>query len=112
MNLANRDDATQYSQNNINIPVILDSGTTFTYLPDNIANDIMQGVGARDSDIGPIVDCSIASSNAHLNFTFGSAAGPSIIVGLAEFVIPLVDEENQPLLNFSDGTPGKSIPEG
>ena len=79
-----------YSQSNLAAPVILDSGTTLTYLPDNIANDLSVGVGAENNnDYGPIVPCSLGANTASVNFTFGGPGGAVISVGVNEFVIPL-----------------------
>ena len=79
------------AKNNINLPVILDCGTTDTYLPDNIANDILAGVGAINTqELGLIVPCSYASSKAFFTFNFGGNGGPAIQVPMSEFVTPLL----------------------
>ena len=95
---------TAYTQNNLALPVILDSGTTDTYLPDNIANDLFAGVGViNDNRLGPIVPCKIASSPAKFNFAFGGNGGPSISVSLSEFVTPVyLDDGSIP--QFRDGS--------
>ncbi|MCJ1404506.1 hypothetical protein MMC11_007732 [Xylographa trunciseda] len=83
--------SSQYSQTNLAVPVILDSGTSLTYLPDQYANAILSGVGAtNDPNYGYTVPCSLASSAATFNFTFGGTSGPTIVVGISEFVVPIV----------------------
>ncbi|KAL9125533.1 MAG: hypothetical protein Q9217_005272 [Psora testacea] len=93
-----------YHQDNLALPVILDSGTTATYLPEDIANDIMSGVGAiNDEQIGLIIPCSLAASPATFAFAFGGQGGPSIQVSFDQFIIPIMLEDgSQP--EFSDGS--------
>lgn len=90
------------SQNNLQLPVILDSGTTITYVPDSILNPIMSGIGAINSDQlgGLVVPCSQACSSATFNFGFGGNGGPSIAVSFAELVDPIyLDDGSQPTTN-------------
>lgn len=71
------------------MPVILDSGTTLTYLPDAIANDIYNGVGAVQSNTyGVVVPCDLQNSPATFNFGFGNANGPVIVVPISQLVLP------------------------
>ena len=95
--------AVQSSQTNLALPVILDSGTTDAYLPDNVVNPILGGVGViNDNEYGPIVPCDVANSPATLSFGFGGSGGPTISVGIGEFVTPLYNEDGyQP--TFKDG---------
>ena len=89
------------SQDNLQLPVILDSGTTLTYLPDSILNPIMSGIGAINSEElgGLVVPCSQACSSATFNFGFGGSGGPSIAVSFAELVDPLyLEDGSQPTL--------------
>lgn len=94
---------TAFSQANLALPVILDSGTTATYLPDNIINPIISGVGAtNDADFGLVIPCELAASSATFNFGFGGNGGPSIQVSFGEFVTDIfLDDGNQP--TFKDG---------
>jgi len=68
------------------IGVLLDSGTSLTYLPDDIADAILAEFGATyDADLGAaVVDCSLGSSSGSVDFTFTS---PVITVPLSELVI-------------------------
>ena len=95
--------AVQFSQTNLALPVILDSGTTDAYLPDNVVNPILGGVGViNDNEYGPIVPCDVANSPATMSFVFGGSGGPNISVGIGEFVTPIYNEEGyQP--TFKDG---------
>ena len=97
---------TAFSQSNLALPVILDSGTTATYLPDNVINPIIGGVGAvNDPDFGLIVPCSLANSPATFNFGFGGNGGPSIQVSLSEFVTDIfLDDGSQPTYKDGAGT--------
>lgn len=75
-------------------PAILDSGTTDTLLPDDIANAIFNGVGVTsDPDYGNVVPCSLANDDLTFSFTFGGNNGPMINVSLSEFVIPLITQD-------------------
>ncbi|KAK5064494.1 hypothetical protein LTR84_000327 [Exophiala bonariae] len=72
-------------------PAILDSGTTDTLLPDDIANAIFNGVGVlTDPDFGNVVRCSLANDDLTFSFKFGGSTGPVVNVSLAEFVTPLL----------------------
>jgi hypothetical protein len=82
-----------YSRMNLSLPVILDSGTTITYLPDPIAHDLYAGVGAVASEeYGVVVPCSIQHVPATLNFGFGNAGGPIISASVGQFVLPFPAE--------------------
>lgn len=84
------------------LAVLLDSGTSLTYLPDAMAEAIYEQVEAQyDSSLGAAyVPCSLASNTTALNFTFTS---PTIQVTMDELVIP-VSSSNGQQLTFLDGT--------
>ena len=98
--------AVQYSQTNLALPVILDSGTTDAYLPDSIVNPILGGVGViNDREYGSIVPCSLANSPATISFGFGGNGGLTISVGIGEFVTPIYNEQGvQPTFRDGAGT--------
>lgn len=76
--------------------VILDSGTTDLYLPDDIANNILQGVGAvSDSEVGNLVPCSLRNDDLSFAFQFGGSNGPKINVPLGEFVVDVPTTSGQ-----------------
>lgn len=76
------------------LPVLLDSGTTLTYLPGSLVDAIVEAIGAVDdtSYSGSILaDCSIRESNPDfvLAYRFGSASGPVINVPLREVIFDI-----------------------
>lgn len=70
------------------LPALLDSGTSFTYLPDEIATAILNGIGvAQDNNTGyNLAPCSLNQSDANVTFGFGGLSGPLINVRLSEFL--------------------------
>ncbi|OTB17560.1 hypothetical protein K445DRAFT_311052 [Daldinia sp. EC12] len=73
------------------IPVILDSGTTFSYLPTELAEQIWQEVGAvyYDEVSLALLPCDMENSQGHFSFGFGGSGGPVINVTMDELVLPL-----------------------
>lgn len=70
--------------------VILDSGTTLTYLPETLAASIMATFGATyDESLGyATIACSVADdSDLSLEYQFGGSDGPIITVPASELVI-------------------------
>ena len=108
MSVVDASGKTAFSQDNLALPVILDSGTTETYLPDNVVNPIIAGVGAvNNPDLGLIVPCSLSASPAKFNFAFGGNGGPSIAVSLGEFVTPIyLEDGSQPTYKNGDAVCG------
>ncbi|TVY78288.1 putative aspartic-type endopeptidase OPSB [Lachnellula suecica] len=82
--------------------VLLDSGSSLTYLPDSITEAIYEQVSAQyDSQEGAAyVPCSLATNTTTLDFTFSS---PTIKVPMDELVIEITSSNGRPL-TFSDGT--------
>ena len=85
------------------LAVLLDSGSSLTYLPDSMTEAIYEQVGAQyDSTEGAAyVPCSLASNTSTLDFTFSS---PTISVAMNELVIDVLSTNGRQL-TFSDGTP-------
>lgn len=79
------------------VPVVLDSGTTFSYLPTDIAEQMWQEVGAAYyTQLGlALLPCSMENSDGHFSFGFGGSGGPVINVTMDELVLPLTDEPQQ-----------------
>lgn len=72
------------------LAVILDSGTTLSYLPTTLAETVMATFNATyDSSLGyATVDCDLAStSDIVLQYQFGGPDGPTIQVDLAHLVL-------------------------
>ena len=84
------------------LAVLLDTGSSLTYLPDAMTEAIYEQVDAQyDSSEGAAyVPCSLANNNTALNFTFTT---PTISVAMNELVIEVSSSNGRPL-TFSDGT--------
>lgn len=85
---------TDVTGSNFAQPVVLDSGTTLTYLPTRIANKVFEMVGAVDMSrtLGSVfIDCDYLTNNpdATLNYGFGGTGGPVIKVAMDELIFPL-----------------------
>ncbi|KAJ9652332.1 hypothetical protein H2198_008420 [Neophaeococcomyces mojaviensis] len=78
-------------------PAILDSGTTLTYLPDAVANQIFNALGViTDPRIGQIAPCRLAANNLTFTYTFGGSGGASISIPISELLIPLITQDGTP----------------
>ncbi|KAG6364573.1 hypothetical protein INS49_006175 [Diaporthe citri] len=84
------------------LAVLLDSGSSLTYLPNDMVETIYDKVSAQyDSNEGAAyIACSMANSNSTLDFTFSS---PVISVEMNELVLDLVTASGK-RPRFSDGT--------
>lgn len=71
---------------NFSTPALLDSGTTLTQLPPDVATALFGGLGAVSAGGTQYVPCSYATSNASLTYTFGGEGGPTISVPLSEII--------------------------
>lgn len=78
-------------------PAILDSGTTITLLPDDIAKLVFEELGAQESEqLGAvIVPCNLGQNTGTLNYAFGGAGGPTIKVQMSQLVLPLTNANGQ-----------------
>lgn len=85
-----------------NYAALLDSGTSFAMLPDELANNVMTALDAQFNDeIGYyITDCDAGSGSSGLTFGFNSI---TIKVPFSEILIELTDNNNQPVTN-TDGS--------
>ncbi len=73
---------------------ILDSGSTIMLLPDEIANNILQGVGAvTDPTYGAVVPCGLADDDLTFSFTFGGQGGAMVNISIAEFLTPITFQD-------------------
>lgn len=80
-------------------PVILDSGTSLTLLPDELAATIYQELGATYVDYldNAIVPCKIGKVNGTLNFSFGGPGGAIIKVPVSQMLYEeLTDRQGRP----------------
>jgi hypothetical protein len=95
------------SDSSMSVAALLDSGTTSTVLPDDVAQAIWNGFGAVIS--GPneeFVPCKLKNSNAALIFGFGGPGGPSISVPISEMID---NGAITPGATFEDGEPVCSL---
>lgn len=74
------------------IPVVLDTGTSITYLPANVASPMFSALDAYDdSDNSGLifVDCNYLTTDPAFTFAFqfGSSDGPTINVGINQFIL-------------------------
>jgi len=71
------------------VDVVLDSGTTYSYIPQELAEEVWREVGAQYISQHEIaaIPCGMASSSGYFTFGFGGEGGPSIKVGMDELVI-------------------------
>ncbi|KAI1212442.1 acid protease [Annulohypoxylon truncatum] len=83
------------------LAVLLDSGSSLTYLPDDMVEDIYEAVDAQyDSSTGAAyVPCSLAQQTATMDFVFSA---PTISVDMNELVLDLVTANGQ-RPTFSNG---------
>ncbi|KAI9741821.1 MAG: hypothetical protein M1834_000207 [Cirrosporium novae-zelandiae] len=84
------------------INVLLDSGTSLTYLPDAITEEIFDAVSAEySSSVGAAyVLCSLAENNATIDFTFTE---PTISVAMNELVLDAGTSISGERLTFDSG---------
>jgi elongation factor G len=73
------------------IPVVLDSGTTLTYLPSDIASQVWKEVGAvYSSQFGlAVIPCNMQNSKGYFSFGLAGPSGPRINVTMDELVLDL-----------------------
>jgi hypothetical protein len=91
-----------YSKTNMQTPVIFDSGTTITYLPDEMAHRLYVGVGAVNSmAYGVVAPCDVANSNATIEFGFGNPNGPKIVAAISQFILPFPADMPAPSIRGS-----------
>jgi hypothetical protein len=88
---------------NYAVPAILDSGTSLTLLPDDLASVVFEELGASDDGTnGIVLPCAVGNATGSLNFGFGGSGGPVIKVPVSELVLPLYDSEGN-IPYFSNG---------
>ncbi|EAS37279.3 aspartyl protease 2 [Coccidioides immitis RS] len=93
----------RFPSGNFPFSVVLDTGSSLTYLPDVITNEIFDAVSAVwDPNFGAAyVPCELANYDAQFVFTFSE---PSISVSMDEMVISPGTSPTGETLRFRDGT--------
>lgn len=83
-------------------PVLLDSGSSLIYLPNDLTTDIFNEVNAvYNSDAGAAyVDCSLANNDASISFSF---SGATISVPYSELVLNAGTSSTGQPLTFQNG---------
>ncbi|KAI9645221.1 hypothetical protein NHQ30_005955 [Ciborinia camelliae] len=96
----------QLTPTNFAQPAILDSGTTITLLPDEIAAVVFEEVGATVSQqLGAVVvPCALAKKSGSINYGFGGVNGPVIKVDVSQLVLPLTTSDGR-TPTYSNGEP-------
>jgi hypothetical protein len=92
------------SSGSLPAPVLLDSGSSLMYLPNDLTTEIYDQVRAvYDSNAGlAYVDCSFAKSDATISFSF---SGATISVDYSELVLGVGTSSDGQQLIFEDGSP-------
>lgn len=91
LSITDKSGTSTWTSSSISVPVVLDSGTTLTYLPAGLVDTIISQLGAVDdtnySDL-IFVDCDWRTTRANdsLSFGFGGSNGPVIHVPLSELI--------------------------
>ncbi|PVH98043.1 acid protease [Periconia macrospinosa] len=93
---------------NQSIAVLLDSGSSLMYLPDNVANALYEAYGAQyDSSQGAaFVDCNLSTRQGSIEFTF---SGVTISVDLSELVITAGFQRGRPICILGVSPAGNSL---
>jgi hypothetical protein len=93
---------------NQSLAVLLDSGSSLMYLPDNVASSLYSAYGAQyDQTQGAaIVDCSLAKEKGSLDFTF---SGLTISVPMDELIVEIGIERGRPLCILGISPAGDSV---
>jgi hypothetical protein len=91
-------------QDDMALAVLLDTGSTLTYLPDDLVEEIYNKTNAvfEPQEGVAFVPCALGEQTANMTFFFSEPA--SIAVPLSELVINLVDVTGRQL-SFSNGVP-------
>ncbi|KAI1100998.1 aspartic peptidase domain-containing protein [Jackrogersella minutella] len=76
------------------VPVILDSGTTLTYIPNSMATRIFRAFDAVDDTSGTglvYISCDYLNNNLTFDFQFGGNDGPVVKVPVDEMILNNVE---------------------
>jgi hypothetical protein len=97
---------TQLSPDGYATAALLDSGTTYTYLTNDVFEQLAVGFGAvldpGSSSGGYVLPCGLSSANATINYSFGGDNGVTIKVPLAN----VIGGQEYDSSSFSDASGG------
>ncbi|ODA82607.1 hypothetical protein RJ55_01115 [Drechmeria coniospora] len=87
------------------LAVLLDSGSSFTYLPNSLTKQIYNAVDAvyQNEQRVAFVPCSLANENVTMTFKFSSPA--AVAVPMNELVLPIPQSGSGDPLTFDNGEP-------
>ncbi|KAL8730337.1 MAG: hypothetical protein Q9166_004102 [cf. Caloplaca sp. 2 TL-2023] len=102
----NANGKTSVLQDDVVRSAILDSGTTGTILPNDLAKTFLEYFGAvTDPNIPrPLVACSLANADAEFVYQFGGSSGPKISIPVADLINPHIEFSDGSGLQFRDGS--------
>ncbi|PGH10772.1 hypothetical protein AJ80_07422 [Polytolypa hystricis UAMH7299] len=104
INMKGSSNGQNLSSGSLPVAALLDSGSTLMYLPDAIAANIYETIGATyEPSLGAAyVPCNMSSNNTKLEFEF---SGATISVGMDELVIDLSPSQDGNGPTFTNGEP-------
>jgi hypothetical protein len=86
--------------------VILDSGTAFTIIPQDLLDEIVSYLGAdNDPTYAYIVRCDLNGMAGTLDYQFAGPTGPVISVPFSELAVPLIDFQTNTPFTDTAGHP-------
>lgn len=99
VNVTDLDGTRSMTSSDFAIAVLLDSGTTSSYLPSDIVQNIYQGIGATVISGLAVVPCSRAQANVTLTIELGGAGGALISIPVSALIQTFPGEA----FTFQDG---------
>jgi len=106
LSATSRSGTDQLTPSDFAIAAVLDSGTTITYLPDDVAEMVFAELGAQyyEQLDAVVLPCYTGQGNGTIDFGFGGSGGPVIKVPISEIVLPLTLSTGEPA-TFSNKQP-------
>lgn len=94
----------ELTSGNFPVQVVLDSGTTLSYVPTDLAEEIWDEAGALYlGDLGlAVIPCNMQKSKGLFSFGFAGSKGPRINVTMEELVLDLVTSGPVPTFNSGE----------
>lgn len=103
---------TPLTESSFSTPILLDSGSSLSYLPTSIFQSFAQAFNAVDNQGELIIDCGYKNTQSHgyVAFTFGDSAGSvTINVPIDELIQPIPNDSKNCLLGVLEGSGGTYI---
>lgn len=96
-------DTLTITKSNFGTAALLDTGSTYTYLPTELAAALTDQVGAQTvENLGvSIIPCDVRTYNGSITYGF---SGARITVALRELIVDAYNNEGKPA-SYTDGTP-------